>query len=193
MLYMLKGGVFMRGKRMIIIVGASGSGKTTVGNKLEERGIPRLITSTTRPMRKDEVDGVDYYFLTDDEIAEVAFVEQTRYNGFTYGLSVQSIEEGLANHDCVSIVMDKNGARAVKAMYPNETYVVYLAVTEEQMVERMMQRGETMATIQERVLHAEQTGEFDHFKEADIRLENLIPDENVEWVYACAIGGMTVG
>jgi len=175
----------MTGKRIIIITGASGSGKTTIGNKLATYGIPRLVTSTTRSMRPNEVDGVDYFFLDKEDLSNHAFIEQTIYNGHTYGLTVNSLVMGLMLNDCVAIVMDKVGARTVKAMYPNETFVIHLSVTEDQMVERMMERGDSLQSIEERVRHAEDTGEFDNFLEADLTLENLTPEENIKWVLAC--------
>ncbi|MDN6731768.1 MAG: guanylate kinase, partial [Atopostipes suicloacalis] len=52
----------MANKKIIILVGPSGSGKTSIGKVLEEKSIPRLITTTTRKARVGEIDGRDYYF-----------------------------------------------------------------------------------------------------------------------------------
>lgn len=180
-------------KRIIVIGGASGSGKTTIGCLLEETGIPRLITSTTRPMRKGEIDGVDYHFMNVDEVERKQFVETTIYNGHTYGLTVQSIREGFDKSDTVVVVMDQNGAKAIKNLYPEEAFVVYLSVSKEQIISRMKERGETEESIQERVLHAERTGELEAHEAADLVLEDMTPGDSVQWVLACVTGGMNVG
>ena len=53
---------------MIILVGASASGKTEIANILIKKyGYEKMVTATTRPMRVNEVNKVDYFFLTEEE------------------------------------------------------------------------------------------------------------------------------
>ena len=67
---------------MIIIIGRSGSGKTSVANELANNfGYEKLITDTTRPMRSGEKDKVDYNFKTQEEF------DKLKYEGY-YGESV---------------------------------------------------------------------------------------------------------
>ncbi|MDD4005965.1 MAG: guanylate kinase, partial [Bacilli bacterium] len=71
---------------MIILVGASASGKTEIAKILTRKyGIVKAITHTTRDMREGEKNGVDYFFVSKDEFAALAkqnaFVETTFYNG----------------------------------------------------------------------------------------------------------------
>lgn len=174
-------------RRIIVIVGASGSGKTTIANLLQEGGIPRLITTTTRPIREGEVDGVDYHFATDEEVATKAFVEMTSYAGYTYGLTIQAVQDGYEKSDTVSVIVDKNGAKAIKRLYPDEAIIVYLSVGEETIIERMTVRGDSEEAIFDRVEHARRTGEFE-FKDADIILQDLSPEDNAEWLKALTVG-----
>ena len=55
----------------IIIFGKTASGKSRVVNELVKRGYKKIVTTTTRPARKGEVDGIDYNFITDDEFKEL--------------------------------------------------------------------------------------------------------------------------
>ena len=70
---------------MIILVGASASGKTEVAKVLAKTfQMRKVITHTTRPMRENEIDGVDYYFVSREEFISLKkhnfFVETTEYN-----------------------------------------------------------------------------------------------------------------
>ncbi|MDN6196337.1 MAG: guanylate kinase, partial [Atopostipes suicloacalis] len=104
----------MNDKKIIIIVGPSGSGKTSIGERLEKKSIPRLITTTTRPARSKEQEGVDYYFRKLSEMEISDFVEQTKYHNNRYGLTKAEIEAKLEKHDLVHVSLDKSGAKALK-------------------------------------------------------------------------------
>ena len=103
---------FMKNKKIIVLVGPSGSGKTSIGQILEQKGIPRLVTTTTRPARLGEVDGTDYYFrdFTEQDMDE--FVEQTIYNKNRYGLTKAEVESMLEKNDLVHVSLDKQIGRA---------------------------------------------------------------------------------
>ena len=70
---------------MIVLAGASASGKTEVAKELAKRyGITKVITTTTRNIRVGEVDGRDYFFVSKERFEEMInegrFVEHTLYN-----------------------------------------------------------------------------------------------------------------
>lgn len=103
-----------------ILVGPSGSGKTTIANYLQSKcGYRKPITCTTRMPRAGEIDGVSYHFLTDEKFLEGIkngeFVEHTIYSGHFYGLKFEDIDK---DTDMV-IVMDINGAKAIKKKFPD--------------------------------------------------------------------------
>ena len=54
--------------KIIVLVGASGSGKTTIGKELEELGVRSLLSFTTREPREGEYNMVDYRFIGDIEL-----------------------------------------------------------------------------------------------------------------------------
>ena len=75
---------------MIVIVGQSASGKTTLAKEYEEwLGFKRIVTYTTREPRQNEQDGIDYHFITDKLFerlnADGFFAETAEYNGWKYG------------------------------------------------------------------------------------------------------------
>ena len=81
---------------MIILIGASSSGKSTIEQEVDKRGICNKLTShTTRPKRVNEVEGVDYYFADKDVFLKMEnnneFIEErvylTKYGYWEYGLS----------------------------------------------------------------------------------------------------------
>ena len=57
---------------MIVLVGKTASGKTLIANEMMKRGYKKIVTTTTRPMRKKEFDGIDYDFISEDDFIEKA-------------------------------------------------------------------------------------------------------------------------
>lgn len=150
----------MSSKQIIVMVGPSGSGKTSIGQVLTKKGIPRLVTTTTRQPREGEADGVDYYFREFSEMNRDDFVEQTMYNGNRYGLTKDEVNSKLKQHDVVHVSLDQNGAEALCEAYPEETCIVFISVTEEEMIRRMQTRGDTPEQIQARIEYSRQTNEL---------------------------------
>lgn len=165
---------------ILVLVGASGSGKTTVSNRLSEYGIQRLVTTTTRPKRPGEEDGVDYYFVKETDLDQIDFVERTVYNGYHYGLTVDEIERGLAKGEPIQLAMDRNGARALKEYFPDQTLVVFFYISEEEMICRMKERGDSEEAIQERVDHRKEANEQAQPDETDLAIENNDLDQTVQ-------------
>lgn len=167
-------------KKIIILVGPSGSGKTSIGKKLEKKSIPRLVTTTTRSARSNEIEGKDYYFRKLSEMNKKDFVEQTIYSGNRYGLTKNEISAKLKAHDRVHVSLDKNGARAVKEKYPKESFIVFVKIKEEEMIKRMKKRGDSKIQIQERLSLAQETEELIPLVEADLVIRNKEIDETVK-------------
>lgn len=140
-----------------LIVGASGSGKSTIGKILEEQGIPQLVSFTTRQKRKGEIDGQDYHFITREKLealSEKSIAEISEYNGNYYGLTKREVSDKLDEFREVYFVTNEDGAKQIIDMYPEDTVVFWLNVTIETMVERMRARGDEEEDILSRVEHA---------------------------------------
>ncbi len=81
---------------MILILGKSGSGKTFITSHLEQKGLKRSISCTTRPMRPMEKNLVDYEFISREEferrLAAGEFIEYKYFRGNYYGTPKKNVE-----------------------------------------------------------------------------------------------------
>ena len=135
---------------MIILVGASASGKTEIAKALAERyGIVKAITHTSRPMRVGERNDIDYHFVTDEEFLALkekdAFVETTFYNNHYYGCSKAEI----GDNKCV--VVDPNGLKSFRALGDDRIVAFYLRASRKTREERMKNRKDKPELIVQRL------------------------------------------
>lgn len=170
----------MKNKKIIVLVGPSGSGKTSIGQILEEKGIPRLVTTTTRKARLGEVDGVDYYFRDFSEVDMDEFVEQTIYNKNRYGLTKAEVESMLEKYDVVHVSLDKKGADVLGTTYPEEAFIVFVKITEAEMIQRMQKRGDSEEQIQERIKFSRKTDELLPPEQTDLIIRNIDLEESAQ-------------
>ena len=105
---------------MLVISGPSGVGKSTIAKTLEAKGIPRVMTTTTRAPRGTETNGVEYRFLNrqefQDEIKRGSFLEWAEINGNLYGTPKERIEQELASRPLVLVDIDTQGAASLRTM-----------------------------------------------------------------------------
>lgn len=135
---------------MIVLAGASASGKTEVAKVLAKKyGIKKIVTTTTREKRVGEVDGVDYFFVSKAQfermIVEDKFVEYTLYNGQMYG----STKDQIANDRCV--VIDPAGLRSYINLNNKDIVTFFLEANEEIRHKRMILRGDSDEKIKSRI------------------------------------------
>ena len=148
---------------LILIIGPSGSGKTTLEKQLLEHYsnfYERIISHTTRPMRKSEENGVDYYFVSPEKFnkmeKEEAFVEVVNFLGNKYGCSVNELMSKKKN---ILLVVEPNGMEQIlkklnstkelrEKYYP---VIIYMDIDKKQLVENMKKRGDSEEKIKERL------------------------------------------
>jgi guanylate kinase len=146
--------------KLILITAPSGSGKTSIVNHLL-RKFPQLafsVSATTRKPRGNEVEGVDYYFISEEQFKEKIhdkeFLEwEMVYEGKYYGTLKEEIER-LWSHNKVPVLdIDVQGAIHVQQQYPVNTMSVFIqAPSLEELRTRLQSRGsETEESIQARV------------------------------------------
>ena len=135
---------------MIILVGASASGKTEVAKLLGSvYGIKKVITHTTRNMRVSEINDKDYHFVTKEQfekmLREDAFVETTFYNENYYGSSKKEIADDKV------LIVDANGLKAYTALNNPRIVTFFLKANENTRFDRMLVRGDALETAQSRI------------------------------------------
>ncbi|WP_412989776.1 guanylate kinase [Pediococcus siamensis] len=143
--------------KIIVITGATGTGKTTVSDYLKTYyHIPQVITHTTRPARKGEVDGKDYYFETERSFFENHYLENVVYSGYHYGSSYEGLQRGWQHNPLASIVLDTKGAITYEKKLADQVVVFYLTVSnQEGLIHRLKKRGDTTEMVRQRITSKE--------------------------------------
>ncbi|MBK6313681.1 MAG: guanylate kinase [Blastocatellia bacterium] len=134
--------------QLFVVSAASGSGKSTLVDRVTARleNTGRVITCTTRAPRGQERDGVDYHFLTRDEfehrISTGDFLEYARiHGGNLYGTSRTLLEQALSGGRDMFLVVDIQGATAVRAAMPEAVFVFILPPSYRVLEERLRSRA----------------------------------------------------
>ncbi len=116
-------------KKLFVVSGPSGAGKGTLVAKLLSSlaGVKRSVSVTTRPKRPGEVDGYDYYFLTEEEFEqkreEGEFLESATVHKYLYGTLYSEVKHKLLAGEDVILEIDVQGALQVKKKIPDSILI----------------------------------------------------------------------
>lgn len=131
---------------LIVISGPSGVGKDMTINLLKEKGYPFyfVVTATTRPRRPDEVDGVDYFFVSMSRFAEMIeageLLEYAIVYGDYKGIPKEQVRQALASGQDVIMRIDVQGAATIRRLVPEALLIFLSAESEEALVRRLQER-----------------------------------------------------
>ena len=156
---------------MIVLAGASASGKTEVAKMLSSKyGITKAITTTTRDMRVGEVNGRDYFFVNKETfeqmIKDERFVEFTVYNENLYG----STKDQIGPNKC--IVVDPKGLKAYIGLNNPDIITFFLDSTEETRKKRMIMRGDKEEKIACRLIHDREAFKKENIPDVDYHVNS---------------------
>ena len=162
---------------LFIIAAPSGCGKTSLVEALikKTKNLCVSVSHTTRPPRPDEVNGINYYFVSINEFDEMiknnAFVEHATVFDNHYGSSTKLIRDKLDQGVDVILEIDWQGARQVKKNMPNAISIFILPPSNEALLGRLKQRAQDNdETINKRMSDAQ--NQMQHFNEFDYLVIN---------------------
>jgi guanylate kinase len=119
--------------RLFCIVGPAGSGKSTVCNTLAQSfpdDTALSISTTTRPIRGSEVDGVHYHFVSKEEfrhrVNSGSFLEWAEFNGHLYGTEKKSIEDQLSGGRDILLDIEVQGVAQLKEIYKDRLITIFV-------------------------------------------------------------------
>ncbi|MCL2420317.1 MAG: guanylate kinase [Defluviitaleaceae bacterium] len=141
---------------LVIISGPSGSGKGTVVKKLD---YAMSISVTTRKKREGERHGMDYFFISEEEFADMRendeFLEHIQYVGNYYGTPRRYVEDKIDKGEVVVLEIDVIGALQIKEKFPETVLVFLIPPTLDELVRRLAFRNtESLTEIEGRMLRA---------------------------------------
>lgn len=136
---------------LVVMSGPSGAGKGTIYPLVIERtGMKRSVSVTTRAPRAGEVEGVNYYFRTEEQyqqmIAAGEFLETAQVYRNYYGTPKAPVFENLENGHDVLFEVDIHGAKSIKAKYPEAVLIFIMTPDFETLEARLRARGTEKAS-----------------------------------------------
>ncbi|MBW3091521.1 guanylate kinase [Bifidobacterium sp. 82T10] len=184
----------MHGGRLLVLTGPAGVGKGTVENALRKKH-PEVwvsVSATTRDPRPGEVNGLNYWFMSEDEfIAKEAageFLETAVVHGMAhYGTPLKPVEEHLAEGTPTILEIDLQGARRVKETAKDlglEVLSVFIAPPSfDELVRRLVGRGTETEAQRKRRLETAKV-ELAAESEFDVTIVNDNVDKAAEELWA---------
>ena len=133
--------------KVVIVSGPSGVGKSTICKEVAEQlnNVYLSVSVTTRPRSEAEVDGRDYWFISENEfqqrIDKGLLLEYAEVFGHLYGTPKDKVEEALQDARTVILEIDVQGAKKVKRIYRDAVMIFVFPPSQRELAERMKLRG----------------------------------------------------
>ena len=132
---------------LFVLSGPSGVGKNTVLDELfkDFDGVSYSVSATTRERREGEVEGDDYFFISEEEFKEInaddGFIESAVVHGHYYGTPKKFVDQKLEEGEDIILEIDTQGAKQVREKYPEAVYIFLLPPSLEVLENRLDKRG----------------------------------------------------
>ncbi len=162
---------------LFIVAAPSGGGKTSLVKKLMSHldGIVVSVSHTTRKMRPGETDGVDYFFVDEQEFMRMvennAFVEHARVFNHFYGTSVAQIKDRLKAGIDVLLDIDWQGAQQIRHAFTSAVSIFVIPPSLDVLKQRLFNRQQDNAEIISSRMQCARD-ELSHYSEFDYLIVN---------------------
>ena len=163
--------------KVIIISGASGSGKTSLIKSIIDHvdHVALSISHTTRLIRKGEIDGIDYHFCTESFFKEAIknnnFLEYAQVFDNFYGTQTSTIMTRLAKGKDIIVEIDWQGAQQVRQQFPDAISIFIMPPSLFELALRLKKRGQDSQKIIDRRMQ-DALLEMSHYYEYDYIIIN---------------------
>ena len=131
---------------LVVLSGPSGVGKTTVADRLKEKGgYTQSLSVTTRPARENEREGIQYRFIDQDEFDRLRdageLLEHAEFAGDFYGTPKQPLREALKAREAFLLVIDVQGGYQIRGKGLDSLLIFLAPPNKEELIERLKKRG----------------------------------------------------
>lgn len=148
--------------KLIVFSAPSGSGKTTIVRTIlkKYKELDFSVSATTRKKRENEIDGIDYFFISESEfkfkIKNNEFIEWESFYDYYYGTLRSFVDEEISSGKSVVLEVDVKGAVNIKKNYPSAILIFIMPPSFEELKKRLINRStETESDLKKRIERAE--------------------------------------
>jgi guanylate kinase len=131
---------------LVVVSGPSGVGKDATLERMKKAGLPYhyVVTTTTRSKRPGERDGIDYWFISEDEFHRMVkknqFLEWAKVYGNYYGVPKHEIKDALKQGLDVVVKVDVQGAATIRRILPDALFIFLMPPSTEELANRLKKR-----------------------------------------------------
>lgn len=177
---------------VFVVAAPSGGGKTSLIKALinEISNLEISISHTTRPIKSGEIDGKDYFYLSEVAFGEMVnqnlFIENAEVFGYHYGTSKTQIETRLSQGIDIILDIDWQGARSIKRLFPNAITIFLIPPSLRILQARLSQRKrDDNSEVLSRMQQAQ--SEMSHYHEFDYLIVNDDFEEALDFLKSIVI------
>ena len=180
----------MRNPVIIVFTGTSGSGRKTVAHRIgRELGLTHVVSATTRQPRERDISGKDYHYISEEQFASAErdgrFVQTAKIGQHRYGVLLRELEQALSAGRPVYLILNKEGASAIKALYGERVIRLFLYVDKQTVRERLESKG-TRYDVVEQYLES-YTDEVIYRTQCELVIQNRELGETVRLARAAIV------
>jgi len=156
--------------KRLILCGYSASGKDYLAKELIAKGFNKSISYTTRPMRENEKEGRDYFYISreefQDKIALNFWYEYVEFNNWIYGTSKEQMYKDNL------FIMTPEGISKLLPIDRVESFIIFIDTPEDVRRLRLINRKQPGDTIDRRI-EADRK-DFENFTDYDLKIDNSV-------------------